>query len=365
MRYQFYKSKLLVFSQYRPCHKWLLALCGHLTCTTLLATLTACHTTHPIATEQRIESTEMRQQADSFLRAMPADLQQRQTTAIRKAIDGDNSLLMAVRNARNAQPQISENVVISMVSPTLRLYAPKDSERHRLPLLIYLHGGGWTFGSLNSCGRFCNAIAATGKIKVLAVDYRLAPEHPFPQGLEDCIAALTFAHNHAEQLGIIPHHITVGGDSSGGNLALATTLSASCKGMVESLVLFYPVTKAFADGSASWKRYGTGYGLDAEIMDAFNKAYTQKTDATLPQISMGLCDQKTLRHLPRTLLVAAGRDILCDQGLEFAQKANGRVERKEYTEAVHLFITVPGQDAAFQQAVTDATDFILKGCSKY
>lgn len=302
----------------------------------------------------------MRTQADSFLRNMAPDLQHLQTVAVREAIAGDNTRLMAVRNARNAQPKVSENVAVRMLTPTLRLYEPKDGKDERLPLLIYLHGGGWTFGSLNSCGRFCDAMAATGKMKVLAVDYRLAPEHPYPAGLDDCEDAVAFARQYADTLGVLPDRITIGGDSSGGNLAVATALSGRCVGMVESLVLFYPVTKAFADGSRSWTLYGKGYGLDAEIMDAFNDAYTQGTDARRTEISVGLCDEATLRSLPRTLLVAAERDILCDQGKEFAQKVGSKVERKEYPGAVHLFITVPGQNAAFHQAVDDATEFILR-----
>lgn len=303
-----------------------------------------------------ISDTTMRAEADRFLENMAPGLQHRQTVAIREAIAGDNTQLMAVRSARNAQPRVSDNVAVRMLSATLRLYEPMGSEGKRLPLLIYLHGGGWTFGSLNSCGRFCDAMAATGKMKVLAVDYRLAPEHPYPAGLDDCVAAVVYARQQADALDIAPDAITVGGDSSGGNLAIATALSTPCEGMVASLLLFYPVTKAFADGSPSWSLYGSGYGLDAEIMEAFNDAYTQGTDARRPEISVGLCDEATLRRLPRTLLVAAGRDILCDQGKEFAQKTGA--QRVEFSDAVHLFITVPGQDAAFRRAVACATDFI-------
>ena len=105
----------------------------------------------------------------------------------------------------------------------MRLYSPINCDRP-LPLLIYLHGGGWTFGSINSCARFCNAIASSGKIKVLAVDYRLAPEHPYPAGLDDCCDAVEFAIDNATTLGIDADKISVGGDSSGGNLSIATAI---------------------------------------------------------------------------------------------------------------------------------------------
>lgn len=262
----------------------------------------------------------MRVQADNFLWNMPADLQQKQTSAILKAIDGDCTALTAVRNARNAQPKLSDNVDTRMITNNMRIYEPKDSRDTSLPVLLYLHGGGWTFGSINSCGKFCNAIAACAAIRVIALDYRLAPEHPYPAGLNDCIDAVEYIIRHCDELRIDISRITLGGDSSGGNLALATALSEHCRGKIESLLLFYPVTKAFDDGSLSWRKYGKGYGLDAEIMDAFNRAYTLNADARSEAISIGLCSDEALQALPRTLLVAAERDILCDQGKELAER---------------------------------------------
>ena len=303
----------------------------------------------------------MRKQADKFLADMPADLQSKQVEAIVTAIEGDNSSLEAVRNSRNAVSEISRNVRMLTLSPTLRLYEPVSPADSIMPLLIYLHGGGWTFGSLNSCGRFCNAMASTGKMKVLAVDYRLAPENPFPCGLKDCQEAIMYAHSNADKLGIAADRITVGGDSSGGNLAIASALSGECRGLIKSLVVFYPVTKAFADDSESWKKYGIGFALDAELMKVFNRAYTGGSYAIgNPLIDVGLNSPKKLNTLPKTLLIAAERDILRDQGAEFAAKAGSDVvTRIEFLGAVHLFITVPGQDEAFYRAVAIATSFII------
>lgn len=300
----------------------------------------------------------MRIQADEFLRNMPSDLQHKQTMAILKAIDGDNKELMAVRNSRNTQPKYSDDVKTKMITPTMRLYEPKGSQVQRLPVLLYLHGGGWTFGSINSCGRFCDAMAASGKMRVIALDYRLAPEHPYPEGLNDCITAVNYIIDHAAELHIDANHITIGGDSSGGNLSLATALSATCRGKIESLLLFYPVTKAFDDGSESWQQYGKGFGLDAEIMEAFNRAYTINADKRCSAISVGLCSDEELNMLPRTLLIAAERDILRDQGVALAERMHGKIQRIEYQGTVHLFITVPGQDMAFDRAVKDAIRFI-------
>lgn len=302
----------------------------------------------------------MRREADAFLKALPEGLQHRQTEAVLRAVDGDNADLVAVRSSRNATPEFSSGVNVRQLTASLRLYEPSGADCE-LPLLVYFHGGGWTFGSLNSCARFCDAMVAAGGLKVLAVDYRLAPENPFPCGLDDCIDAVRYAHAHADSLGVDPRRIAAGGDSSGGNLALAVALSPRCGGLLESLVLFYPVTKAFADGSPSWADYACGYGLDAELMEAFNKAYVSGgADARDEAISVGLRDDGALRRLPRSLLVAAGRDILCDQGRELAERAGGAMRRVELADAVHLFITVPGQDKAFRRAVALAHDFLTE-----
>ena len=124
-------------------------------------------------------------------------------------------------------------------------------------------------------------------------------------------------------------------------------------------MLFYPVTKAYDDGSSSWNRYGSGFGLDTELMCEFNHAYVAGADPLDKRISVGDCGDDILGRLPRALLIAAGRDILCDQGEEFARKAGKRLTRIEFPGAVHLFITVPGQDKAFSTAVELASDFLL------
>lgn len=301
----------------------------------------------------------MRAEADSFLASMPVGLQQYQAEAIRRAIDGDVSELEAVRRSRNNGITLSDNVKTRDVSPMLRLYEPIEESGEQLPLLIYLHGGGWCFGSVNSCARFCDAIAASGAVKVLAVDYRLAPEYPYPAALDDCVAALQYAKAHSKELGIDAERITVGGDSAGGNLAVALACSALSGVGPELLLLFYPVTKVFSDDSMSWKLFGAGYGLDAGIMDVFNRAYAGTGSVDNPLMSVGLCDAETLNRLPRTLMIAAGRDILRDQGEEFAVKAGSRVKRVEFADAVHLFITVPGQPTAFANAVKFSLRFIL------
>lgn len=300
----------------------------------------------------------MKNEASAFLSNMPENLQHIQSEAIIKAIGGNLSDLEAVRNSRNTPPPLPEDVEVRQMTDRLRIYEPKTAGRKPLPALIYLHGGGWTFGSLNSCARFCGAVASGGNIKVIAVDYRLAPENPFPAGLNDCIESLKFVSSRCDSLGIDPDHIAIGGDSSGGNLAVATALAPECKGLLNALILFYPVTKAYTDGSDSWNRFGKGYGLDSEIMETFNRAYLAGESPRNPAVSVALCSDSDLERLPPTLLVAAGHDILRDQGIEFAERLGSRVRRIEFPEACHLFITVAGQEKAFEKAVGLTRQFL-------
>lgn len=298
-----------------------------------------------------------RNEADSFIARMPEKLQERQTEAIRKAMSGNNDMLLNVRNARNTAAKLPNSVYRTDISKSLTLFRSKRYDNDTIPLLVYFHGGGWVIGSINSCSRYCAAMAERG-IAVLAVDYRLAPEHPFPEGLKDCIDAVKFACENMAKWKC--SSISVGGDSSGGNLAIATALSFP-ENTFSSLITFYPVTKAYADNSESWKLFGKGFGLDSELMNAFNEAYT--TESHNPLVSPAEADDHALAKLPPTLLVAAERDILRCQGAEFAERLkNIGIEQKYILipGSVHLFITVDGQSTAFKHSVNESSEFIFR-----
>ena len=310
------------------------------------------------------------QQAENFLKKMPAGLQEHQREAIEEAMAGEPALLRVVREGRNAKPTFSPRIKVTDVTPSLRLYQPKSAKTEKLPLLVYLHGGGWTIGSMNSCARYCSELAATGKVMVLAVDYRLAPENPYPCGLNDCVTAVEYAYAHAQEWGSSAQLVSVGGDSSGGNLALATALRLQHekKQAPHSLVLYYPVVAAWNDGTSSWKDNAKGKALDGALMNAFNKAYLEGVNHSNvadarknPFISPVVASDEALKQLPRTLMVCAERDILLDQGEAFAKRlkeVDSDVQRKVLPGSVHLFVTVPGQEKAFKEAVRCAECFL-------
>lgn len=317
------------------------------------------------------DSIVMCQEADQFIRTMPRGLQDSQRQAVIAAIGGECSELERVRNSRNSVVPLSENVItrdfqiegVAGDKVGLRLYYPKDPDLRDLPLLIYFHGGGWAFGSINSCSRFCDALAASGKVSVLAVDYSLAPERPFPYGLNDCIAAVDYAFEHSSELGIAPEMISVGGDSSGGNLALAIALTRLNPAFsLRSLVLFYPVVRAESGYTGSWQQYGNGFGLDSALMDAFNRAYLSSGASSDDyRVSPVYASDEQLTGLPPVLMIGAERDILTSEGQEFAarlRKLGVDITHLILPGTVHLFITVAGQDRAFNKSVELTVSFL-------
>ena len=311
----------------------------------------------------------MRREAVEFVGGLPSDLQKMQEQAVRQAMAGDLSALEAVRNSRNGRPELPAGVTATDIGDRYRLYKPIAGDGKPLPVLIYLHGGGWCFGSVNSCARFCGEFAGEAGAAVLAVEYPLAPEHPYPAALDCCTEAVGFVRDHAAEYGLDPDAVSIGGDSAGGNLALATALRliyASGEGggtvpPLRSLVLFYPVVKAWNDGSGSWRDFGAGFGLDSGIMEAFNEAYVGTEDPRSALISPFCSEKKHLAQLPPVLIVNADHDILRDQGAEMHAalvKAGVNATRTVFPGTTHLFITVPGQPAAFREAVKMSAAFI-------
>ena len=167
----------------------------------------------------------MEKETCAFLQSLPAGLQKTQADAVRRAINGDCTALISVRNSRNTNPESKSGVVTKDIGGCYRLYRSAGFDTIPLPVLIYLHGGGWCFGSINSCAHFCAELSYRAKIAVLAVEYPLAPEHAYPAALNACTEAVAFAFEHAGEYGFLPDRISIGGDSSGGNLALATALN--------------------------------------------------------------------------------------------------------------------------------------------
>lgn len=197
----------------------------------------------------------------------------------------------------------------------VRHYAPAASAPQ--PLTVYLHGGGFTIGDLDTHDEACRILCAKGRIHVLAVDFRLAPEHPFPAALDDTRAALRWAQAHAAELGADPARVALGGDSAGGNLATVVSLQTRGDAPPAAQLLIYPVTDV-RNTRPSQQLFGEGYFLSNADRAAFTGYYLEGTDT--PERDWRVSPLYAPDHagLPPALVVTAGFDMLRDEGEAYA-----------------------------------------------
>lgn len=219
-----------------------------------------------------------------------------------------------------------------------RLYAPKDAPA-TTGGLVYFHGGGFVIGDLETHDDFMRRLCAASGCRVLAVDYRLAPEHPFPAAHDDALAATKWAFDHAAEIGFDPARIAVGGCSAGGNLAacMALELRDDPARRLAFQLLLYPAT-AMEQETQSRRDLATGYVLTAEVMAWFGQhfAATGHADARRAEPA----HVADLSGLPPALVVTAGFDPLKDEGRAYAERmatAGVRAEHIEYPSFVHDF----------------------------
>jgi acetyl esterase len=196
-----------------------------------------------------------------------------------------------------------------------RFYRPATTRSRGL--LVWFHGGGWVLGDLESHDDLCRALANRGGFCVLSVDYRLAPEHPYPAAVDDARTAVAWARDHATELGCDPF-VAVGGDSAGGNLAAVV-----CNRPVAPVcfqVLIYPVTDARMS-SASFTELATGYNLTASGMAWFYGHYLGTASSPDdPEVSPLFEDDARLASAPSAIVVTAECDPLRDEGAAYAAR---------------------------------------------
>ena len=224
----------------------------------------------------------------------------------------------------------------------VRAYRPSNEV---LPALVYFHGGGWVIGDLDTHDVLCRQLAAGARCAVFAVDYRLAPEHPFPAAVEDCIAATRYISANHKTLKIDPARIAVGGDSAGGNLATVVALSARNAGgpALAFQLLVYPATDQRC-ASPSHARNGKGYLLTSEGIDFFSRCYLPDRN-TLTDWRASPLLAPSLAGLPPALVLTAGYDPLLDEGRAYAERLSREgvaVEHRQYPDMVHGFLLFGG-----------------------
>lgn len=231
------------------------------------------------------------------------------------------------------------------LSVPAKVYWPLRPLGKPAPLMVYYHGGGFVMGTIQQFDSHIRSIASATGAMVLAVDYRLAPRHPFPAALEDSYAALQWAAENAAELGADPDQLIVAGDSAGGNIAAVMALMAKREGgpQLAGQVLYYPAVELTRDEDRVRGLHAVeGYGLNAETILAFTEAYGGHVrDLSHPDISP--INAKDLVGLPPTMIVTAGYDPLTDGARDYARRleqAGVEVVDASFPDMIHGFMSL-------------------------
>ena len=243
-------------------------------------------------------------------------------------------------------PEVRELTAPGPSGPiALRLYRPEGLPPAQAPLLVYFHGGGWVIGDRDTHDVLCRQLACQAGCAVLAVDYRLGPEHRFPAAIDDALAATRWAFANAAGLGVDAARIALGGDSAGGNIAAVCCLAlrdapdgATVRPVLQLLI--YPSTD-MRGGSASHQANAQGYLLTRDVIQYFQGHYADPAQWTDWRASPLLAS----RHdgLPPALVLTAGYDPLCDEGLAYADRLSAAGVPTQYlcfSRQIHGFITM-------------------------
>src|SRR5580658_2781161 len=197
----------------------------------------------------------------------------------------------------------------------LRIYTPVAAAAETLPALLFFHGGGFVIGNIDTHDGLCRIIANEAGVRVIAVDYRLAPEHKYPAAVEDALTALRYVEANASNRGVDANSIAVGGDSAGGALAAIVAQIAKQEGgpAIAFQLLLFPVTQIGTE-TASYKSFAEGYFLERATLDWFFANYLPAgTDTNEPRVSP--LAAPSLTGLPSAYLMTAECDPLHDEGI--------------------------------------------------
>jgi len=223
----------------------------------------------------------------------------------------------------------------------VRVYTPEGGPP--MGVLVYFHGGGWVLGDLESHDHVCRALANGAGCVVVSIDYRLAPEHVFPAGAEDCYAATKWVAENAAALGADASRMAVGGDSAGGNLAAVVSIMARDRGgpKIDFQLLLYPATDCALDTPSQKEFAADGYVLSRADMEWFWKNYL---DPGVEKNNPYACPlrAKNLKGLPPALVLTASHDPLRDEGERFAERliaAGINVTCTRYEGVTHGFVS--------------------------
>ncbi len=239
----------------------------------------------------------------------------------------------------------------------LRAYRPTANDT---PTLVFYHGGGWVLGTLDSADDICRELAARSRSLVVSVDYRLAPEHPFPAAIDDAFAALEWAGRYAGDLGADPHRLGVAGTSAGGNLAAATAVRARDEGIaLDSQFLLYPIVDPALD-TDSYAEHTDGPLLTEDDMAWFWDHYLRSpVDRRHPYANLAAAG--SLEGVAPAVVQTAGFDVLRDEGAAYAatlDDAGVETVHDHYPALPHGFLSLTAEVTAADDAMHALADRI-------
>jgi acetyl esterase len=251
-------------------------------------------------------------------------------------------------------PKAPEALTRLLVTPgglALRAYRPPGTAKETLPALAYFHGGGWSIGDLDTHDVLCRELALGARCAVFSVEYRLAPEAPFPAAVDDCLAATEFVLQQKDLL-IDTSRVAVGGDSAGANLAAVVAIALKEK--IAFQLLIYPATDQRMN-TESLKRNGEGYLLTRAMMNVFRGNYLPREADRLDWRASPLL-APSLAGVAPAFLLTAGFDPLVDEGRAYAERLareGVEVSYRNYEDMVHGFIVMGGVLDTAREAVAD------------
>jgi len=255
------------------------------------------------------------------------------------------------------------------VQLALRILRPQNA-RTPLPVIVYIHGAEWVFGSPQTHDRLVRELAVGAGAAVVFPVYRLCPEVSYPTALEECYMAARWVARRGQEHGLDAERLAVAGDSVGGNMAAAVTLLSRERGEpdIRLQLLFYPVTDAAFD-TASYHQFAEGYHLRRDAMMWFWEQYTrhpgERNEITVSPLRAGV---EQLKGLPPALIITAEADVLRDEGEAYANKlreAGVRVTAVRFQGTIHDFVMLNAlaHSAAARGAIALATAWLREGFS--
>src|SRR5258708_9220355 len=252
---------------------------------------------------------------------------------------------------------------------TLRIMRPQHALA-ALPVIVYLHGTGWVFGSTQTHDRLMRELAVGAGAAVVFPEYRLSPEARYPTALEECYSAVQWVAECGREHGMDPERLAVAGDSVGGNMTAAVTLLSRERGGpdIQLQLLFYPVTDAAFD-TASYHQFAEGYHLRRDAMmwlwDQYTRNPGERNEITASPLR---ASTQQLHGLPPALVITAEADVLRDEGEAYANKLREpgvRVTTVRLQGTIHHFVTLNAlaNTAATRGAIALATAWLRQGFS--